>query len=47
MEFSVHTAKTAKSYLLLDFYSGATGQSGRFSEGFLLRRLHQGMPEKF
>ena len=25
---------------LPDFYSGATGLSGRFSEGFLLRRLH-------
>src|SRR5438067_12333498 len=23
-----------------DFYSGATGRSGRFGEGFLLRRLH-------
>ncbi|MBM3555500.1 MAG: PAS domain-containing protein, partial [Alphaproteobacteria bacterium] len=34
------SALHAKSYLLLDFYSGATGQSGRFSEGFLLRRLH-------
>ncbi len=27
-------------YLLLDFYSGATGLPGRFSEGFLLRRFH-------
>ena len=31
---------TAKSFPLPDFYSGATGQSGRFSEGFFLRRLH-------
>jgi hypothetical protein len=23
-----------------DFYSGATGPSGRFTEGFSLRRLH-------
>ena len=29
----------AKGYLLLDFYSGATGLPGRFSEGLLLRRL--------
>ena len=29
----------AKGYLLPDFYSGATGHPGRFSEGFLLRRL--------
>src|SRR6266478_2965295 len=30
----------AKSYLLPDFYSGcATGISGRFTEGLLLRRL--------
>ena len=32
--------QTAKGYLLPDFYSGATGQPGRFSEGFSLRRLH-------
>ena len=32
---------TAKGYLLPDFYSGATGQSGRFTEGFCLRRLHR------
>ncbi len=25
--------------MLPQFYSGATGQTGRFSEGFLLRRL--------
>src|SRR5947207_280465 len=29
-----------KGHLLPDFYSGATGQPGHFSEGFLLRRLH-------
>jgi hypothetical protein len=29
----------AKGYLLLDFYSGATGLPGRFDEGLLLRRL--------
>src|SRR6266498_3670797 len=29
----------AKGYLLPDFYSGATGIPGRFSEGLLLRRL--------
>ena len=32
--------KRRGSYLPPDFYSGATGQSGRFSEGFSLRRLH-------
>src|SRR5271167_1269845 len=31
----------AKGYLLPDFYSGATGTPGRFSEGLLLRRLHR------
>src|SRR5271170_8403530 len=31
-----------KGYLLPDFYSGATGRPGRFSEGLLLRRLHIG-----
>jgi hypothetical protein len=30
---------TARGYLLPDFYSGATGQSGRFIEGVCLRRL--------
>ena len=29
----------AKRYLLPDFCSGATGKSGRFSEGLLLRRF--------
>jgi hypothetical protein len=29
----------AKGYLLPDFYSGATGLPGRFSEGLSLRRL--------
>src|SRR5271166_2290202 len=31
----------AKDHLLPDFYSGATGISGRFSEGLLLRRLQR------
>src|SRR5712691_1679152 len=31
-----------KGHLLPVFYSGATGLPGRFSEGVLLRRLHQG-----
>src|SRR5271155_2451880 len=30
----------AEGYLVLEFYSGATGLSGRFTEGFLHRRLH-------
>jgi hypothetical protein len=30
---------TPKGYLLPEFYSGATGLTGRFNEGFLLRRL--------
>src|SRR5262249_34398561 len=34
----------AKGYLLPEFYSGATGRSGRFNEGLLLRRL-QARPE--
>jgi hypothetical protein len=29
--------------MLPQFYSGATGQPGRFSEGFLLRRLQPSM----
>jgi hypothetical protein len=33
-------ALRAKSYLPLHFCSGATRLSGRFSEGFCLRRLH-------
>ena len=33
------SAITAKSFLPPDFYSGATAQAGRFSEGFSLRRL--------
>jgi hypothetical protein len=32
-------AASDKGHLLPDFYSGATGLPGRFSEGFLLRRL--------
>src|SRR5262249_56613666 len=31
----------AKGYLLPEFYSGATGRSGRFNEGLLLRRLQR------
>jgi hypothetical protein len=31
---------TPKGYLLPEFYSGATELTGRFNEGFLLRRLH-------
>src|SRR4029077_13426163 len=34
------SAAPANGLLLPDFYSGATGLSGRFSEGFSLRRLH-------
>src|SRR5208282_563819 len=30
----------AEGHLLPDFYSGATGLPGRFSEGFSLRRFH-------
>jgi hypothetical protein len=37
---------TPKGYLLPEFYSGATGLTGRFNEGFLLRRL-QHLPWKF
>jgi hypothetical protein len=33
------SAMTPKGYLLPEFYSGATGLTGRFNEGFLLRRL--------
>src|SRR5580692_2227180 len=33
-----------KGYLLPDFYSGATGRPGRFSEGLLLRRLQHLAP---
>src|SRR5919112_446118 len=33
------SAFNAESLLLLEFYSGAAGPPGRFSEGFLLRRL--------
>src|SRR3954452_2372467 len=36
------SAITPKGYLLPEFYSGATGLTGRFNEGFLLRRLHAG-----
>src|SRR5450756_1016064 len=40
----------AKGYLLPDYYSGATGIPGRFSEGLLLRRLDRdshGSPPRF
>jgi hypothetical protein len=30
----------------MEFYSGATGLPGRFSEGFLLRRLHREMKRR-
>ena len=33
-------ARRMKDLLLLEFYSGATRLSGRFSEGLLLRRFH-------
>src|SRR5205823_7871092 len=33
------SATKPKGYLLPQVYSGATGQPGHFSEGFLLRRL--------
>ena len=33
--------------MLPQFYSGATGQTGRFSEGFLLRRLHECWLQKY
>ena len=36
----------AKGYWLPDFYSGATGIPGRFSEGLLLRRLQTMTTEK-
>src|SRR5919199_2641056 len=36
------SAFTAESFLLLEFYAGAAGPPGRFSEGFLLRRLQLG-----
>src|SRR5207245_7364383 len=35
------SAMTPKGYLLPEFYSGATGLTGRFNEGFLLRPLHE------
>jgi hypothetical protein len=36
-------ASFGNGHLLLEFYSGATGQPGRFSEGFLLRRLQRSL----
>src|SRR5215510_8340452 len=36
----------AKGYLLPEFYSGATGRSGRFNEGLLLRRLRSGSAKR-
>jgi hypothetical protein len=38
--FTFYCRSPANGLLLPDFYSGATGLSGRFSEGFSLRRLH-------
>jgi hypothetical protein len=35
------SAITPKGYLLPEFYSAATGPTGRFNEGFLLRRLQE------
>src|ERR1700686_3370080 len=37
------SAFNAKSFLPPEFYSGATGQPGHFSEGFCLRRVHLSM----
>jgi len=37
-------AASDKGHLLPDFYSGATGLPGRFTEGFLLRRLQLRAP---
>ncbi len=37
----VGAAAADKGHLLPDFYSGATGLPGRFSEGFSLRRLQR------
>jgi hypothetical protein len=37
---------TPKGYLLPEFHSGATELTGRFNEGFLLRRLHKRTPER-
>ena len=37
------TAPPGYVNLLPDFCSGATGESGRFSEGLLLRRLQPGL----
>src|SRR4051794_34582025 len=36
----------AKSFPMPEFYSGATGQPGHFSEGFCLRRLQKGRRER-
>src|SRR5437868_1189697 len=35
------SAFNAKNFLPPEFYSGATGQPGHFSEGFCPRRVHQ------
>ena len=37
---------TPKGYLPPEFYSGATGLTGRFNEGFLLRRLQIARAER-
>src|SRR5262245_7971206 len=34
-----------QGYPLPEFYSAATGRSGRFNEGLLLRRLHEFSPD--
>src|SRR5207253_9191390 len=36
------SADAAQGFQLPDFYSGATDRIGRFTEGFLLRRLQAG-----
>src|SRR3954466_14105370 len=41
------SAFNTESVLLLEFYSGAAGPPGRFSEGFLLRRLHPATPDAY
>jgi hypothetical protein len=38
------SADAAQGFQLPDFYSGATDRIGRFTEGFLLRRLHCWVP---
>src|SRR4029453_5786969 len=40
------SADAAQGFQLPDFYSGATDRIGRFTEGFLLRRLHWSCPTR-